>query len=219
MTSREQIEQILNKIEKKKQTSEDIDVLRQSLLASNHQTAIQLGKYNVNIEQGKDIHIGDRKYYSWDEKALKALINLIQFGEVDEGNLLVIKLNNARLKGEEGDRHTGSFYTYNVCLEDVCLEKSHDVTENNYHIQQYTIKGKWSSEVYKEINVFGLRVDRPWGSRKKPYGNFNVKVEFVNGKLAHNKIDVNRYDDSSNNYAANKAKQLIHSKIRNLSSF
>ncbi len=56
---------------------------------------------------------------------------MIQFGDVDEGNLLVNKLNNAQLKGEEGDRHTGSFYTYNVWLEDVSLEKSRDATENN----------------------------------------------------------------------------------------
>ncbi|MDJ0537092.1 MAG: hypothetical protein QNJ70_32195 [Xenococcaceae cyanobacterium MO_207.B15] len=40
------------------------------------------------------------------------------------------------------------------------MEKSHDATENNRHIEQYTIQGKWNSEIYKEINAFGLRVDR-----------------------------------------------------------
>ncbi|MDJ0537091.1 MAG: hypothetical protein QNJ70_32190 [Xenococcaceae cyanobacterium MO_207.B15] len=100
----EQIEQIFNRIEQKQQTLEDIEVLRHSLLAGDRQIAKQLGKYNVNIEQGQDIHIGDRQYYTWNEKALKALINLIQFGDVDEGNVLVTQLNNARLYGEEGDR-------------------------------------------------------------------------------------------------------------------
>lgn len=154
----------------------------------DRQIAQQLGKYNVNIGRGKDIHIGDRNYYSWDEEALKALINLIQFGDVDPGNMLVSQLNNVRLQGEEGDLQTGSFYSYHVWLEDVSLEQSHDAIENNHHNQQYIIQGKWNSEVYKEINAFGLRVDRPWGSKKKPYGNFNVKVELINGKLTHNKI-------------------------------
>ena len=125
---------------------------------------------------------------------------------------LVTKLNNAKLQGEEGDRKTGSFYTFNVWLDDVCLEKSQDFTENNCHIQQYTIKGKWNSKVYKEINAFGLRVDKPWGVNKKPHGNFTVAIEILNGRATQIKVDTVRYDDSANNYAADKAKQLINSK-------
>ncbi|NEQ36509.1 MAG: hypothetical protein F6K40_09555 [Okeania sp. SIO3I5] len=131
----------------------------------------------------------------------------------ENATLLVTKLNNARLQGEEGDRQTGSFYSYNVWLEDVSLESPHDSTENNRHVQQYTIIGKWSSKVYKEINTFGLRVDTPWGSNKTPYGNFTVKFEMINERVTNIQLDVARHDDSANNYAAEKAKQLIQSKI------
>ena len=176
----------------------------------------QLGKYNVNIGDGKEIHIGDRIYQQWDEKALSALVSMIQFGDVDTTNLLVTKLNNAKLQGEEGDRKTGSFYSYNVWLENVFLEKSHDSTENNCHIEKYTIKGKWDSKVYKEINMLGLRVDTPWGQKKAPHGNFTVAVEILNGRATQVNIDIVRYDDSANNYAAEKAKQLVNSTISEL---
>ncbi|KST65080.1 hypothetical protein [Mastigocoleus testarum] len=215
------IKRILNGI----QTDDDVEALRQLLLAGDRaatpeeyrQVLQQLSKYNVNITEAKEIHIGDRNYYSWNEEALSALVHMIRFhqsDDVDTANLLVTKLNNARLQGEEGDRKTGSFYTYNVWLEDVCLEKSNDSTENNCCTQQYTIKGKWDSKVYKEVNMFGLRVDKPWGLKKKPHGNFTVTVEILNGRATQVKVDVVRYDDSANNYAADKAKQLINSKIR-----
>lgn len=38
----------------------DINQLRQSLTASNGKDVVQLGKYNVNIGNGKDIHVGDK---------------------------------------------------------------------------------------------------------------------------------------------------------------
>ena len=213
MTLSEELKQILNRIEKGHQTEADINVLPQLLRDADRLAIAQLAKYNVNIGEGRDIHIGDRTYYDWDEEALNALVRTIRFGDVDEGNLLVAKLNNVQLQGEEGDRKTGIFYTYNIGLEDVSLEKSQDSTENNRQSQQYTIKGKWDSKVYKEINVFGLRVDRPWGKNKKPWGNFSAIVEILNGRVVQIKVDAARRDDSANNYAADKAEQLIKSKI------
>lgn len=100
MTFSEDLKQILDRIEKGQQTDEDITVLRQRLLAGDLQVVTQLGKYNVNIGQGQDIQIGDRIYYSWNDEAFRALVRMIQFGDVDEAHLLVTKLNNARLQGE-----------------------------------------------------------------------------------------------------------------------
>ncbi|NET14122.1 MAG: hypothetical protein F6K08_15405 [Okeania sp. SIO1H6] len=204
---------IINRIQSGNFNNSDLEYLRQQLQDNGNETLKQLGKFNVSIDEGREIHIGDRTYYSWDDEALSSLVRMIKFGDLDEANLLVTKLNNARLQGEEGDRKTGSFYTYNVWLEDISLENSHDFTENNQHIQQYTIIGKWNSKVYKEINAFGITVDRPWGSNKTLNGNFTVKVEIINGRVTNIKPDVARYDDSANNYAADKTKQLIQSKI------
>ncbi|NEO33176.1 MAG: hypothetical protein F6K36_22675 [Symploca sp. SIO3C6] len=204
---------IIERIESGDWNNYDIESLRQLLQNNDCETLQQLSKYSVVISEGKDIHIGDRNYYSWNDEALSALVRMIQFGDVDEANLLVTKLNNARLQGEEGDRKTGSFYSYNIWLEDVFLENLHEFTENNRHIQQYIIKGQWDSRVYKEINAFGVRVDRPWGRNKKPHGHFTVEVEMLNGRVPQIKAYAARYDDSANNYAAGKTEQLISSKI------
>ncbi|NEO47375.1 MAG: hypothetical protein F6K55_25910 [Moorea sp. SIO4A3] len=213
MTNRENLNTILKRIQSGEWNDSALKSLRQLLQKGNSEILQQIAKYNVYLEKGKEIHIGDRTYYSWDDEALSALVRIIQFGDVDEVNLLVTKLNNARLQGEEGDRKTGSFYTYNIWLEDVSLENSHDSTEDNRHIQQYTITGKWNSKVYKEINAFGLRLDIPWGHNKTPHGQFTVKVEILNGRVTEIKPDVARYDDSPNNYAADKVKKLIKSEI------
>ena len=160
----------------------------------------------------EDLIDGARRANSGNQKLKDVGNGVWNDGDVDTVHILVTKLNNAKLQGEEGDRKTGSFYTFNVWLDDVFLKKPQDFTENNCHIQQYTIKGKWNSKVYKEINAFGLRVDKPWGVNKKPHGNFTVVIKMLNGRATQIKVDTVRYDDSANNYAADKAKQLINSK-------
>ncbi|WP_016866409.1 MULTISPECIES: hypothetical protein [Fischerella] len=65
MTPPEHLKQILNRVEKGQQTDDDITILRQLLLDGDRQVVQQLGKYNVNIGEGKEIHIGDRIYNQW----------------------------------------------------------------------------------------------------------------------------------------------------------
>jgi serine/threonine-protein kinase len=78
MTISENLNQILNRIKKGQQTDEDIAVLLQGLLAEDGQVATQLGKYNVNIGEAKDIQIGDRTYLEFNNEAMQALIRTIQ---------------------------------------------------------------------------------------------------------------------------------------------
>jgi Effector-associated domain 10 len=60
------------------QTDADIETLRQLLTSGDRETISQLGKYNVNIKDGKDIHIGDRIYQQWDRESIEALVKTIQ---------------------------------------------------------------------------------------------------------------------------------------------
>ncbi len=62
MALSENLQQILNRIEKGQHTHEDIAVLRKRLLVKDSQVLKQLGKYNVNIGAVEGIHIGDRTY-------------------------------------------------------------------------------------------------------------------------------------------------------------
>jgi hypothetical protein len=68
---------ILDRIAKGQHTDADIATLCQILGWSDRQTKQQLGKYNVNIGEGKDIHIGDHIYLSWNEESIQALIQAI----------------------------------------------------------------------------------------------------------------------------------------------
>lgn len=64
--------------------------------------------------------------------------------------------------------------------------------------------------------MFGVRVDTPWGQNKTPHGNFTAAIEILNGRATQINTDIVRYDDSANNYAADKAKQLVNSTISKL---
>jgi GUN4-like/Effector-associated domain 10 len=73
------LEFILDRIANNQHTQVDISTLRKALgVADNRQISLQLGKYNVNIGEGKEIHIGDRFYYEWNDEAIQKLLEVIQ---------------------------------------------------------------------------------------------------------------------------------------------
>lgn len=78
MTPSNDLSTILERIADGTRTDADITALRQLLQTGDRQIALQLGKYNVNIGEGKDIHIGDRIYQKLDDEAIQAIIQAIQ---------------------------------------------------------------------------------------------------------------------------------------------
>jgi hypothetical protein len=78
METSEDISSIINRIASGEFTDVDIAALREMLDYGDRQVTLQLSKYNVNIGDGKEIHIGDRIYNQWDEEAMKALVKAIQ---------------------------------------------------------------------------------------------------------------------------------------------
>ena len=78
METSEDISSIINRIASGEFTDVDIAALQEMLDSADKQVASQLGKYNVNIGEGKEIHIGDRIYNEWGEEAMKALVKEIQ---------------------------------------------------------------------------------------------------------------------------------------------
>jgi hypothetical protein len=68
------INNIIERILQDTQTGADLEALGHLLENNNRETISQLGKYNINIGDGKDIHIGDRIYNQWDEDAIKTLV-------------------------------------------------------------------------------------------------------------------------------------------------
>jgi len=136
-------------------------------------------------------------------------------------------LNNARHKGEEGDRSGGSlaqvdfyseYYTYELELQQIEVRYSSSFESERY-IQNYIINGKWSSQVRLErwasILNRKMLVDAPWGANKKPYGNFSAKVQTIDGALGDAlNISVMHREDGPNKYASEKVEAFIESRIR-----
>ncbi len=86
------LDAIIKRIEAGIWTEADLIALRR-VLTSGEQTVQQLAKYNVNIGQGQDIHIGDRTYYSWNDEALRALACMIHFGiQISDGESIRSKI-------------------------------------------------------------------------------------------------------------------------------
>ncbi|HEY9691102.1 MAG TPA: hypothetical protein V6D15_02810 [Oculatellaceae cyanobacterium] len=73
MINLNQINQIISRIFQGIVEKSDIKILNQSL-KNDEEISFQVGKNIINISNGKNIHIGDRIYYEWNEDAIKALI-------------------------------------------------------------------------------------------------------------------------------------------------
>ena len=78
MANPEEINNVLNRIVAGEHTDADIAILRKVISSGDRQVASQLGKYNVNIGDGKEIHIGNCIYNQWDDQAIQALLKAIQ---------------------------------------------------------------------------------------------------------------------------------------------
>ncbi|MEO0826688.1 MAG: NACHT domain-containing protein, partial [Cyanobacteria bacterium J06642_9] len=64
---------IIQRIASDDASEADIEVLRQALRSEEGRSRLQLGKYNVHIEEGRDIHVGDRTYIEINDEAVRAI--------------------------------------------------------------------------------------------------------------------------------------------------
>ena len=91
MALSDELKSILDQIETGNHTATDVAALRRLLSSGSYQIVQQLdSKYNIHIEQGQNIQIGDRNYISWNNEAIQALINAIRAHQDEEkkGNYL-----------------------------------------------------------------------------------------------------------------------------------
>jgi hypothetical protein len=77
MSTSDELKNIVENLIAEVKIDEAIEVLRQAHECGEKIT-LQLGKSIVNIGQGKDIHIGDRTYVTWNDEAIQALIEVVQ---------------------------------------------------------------------------------------------------------------------------------------------
>ena len=81
MTISNDTNDIINRIQSGYFDNYDLNFLRQLLQNNDKETLQQLGKFNVSIDKGKEIHIGDRNYFNWSDEAIQAVVEVVQQGK------------------------------------------------------------------------------------------------------------------------------------------
>lgn len=74
----DELEAIFNRIDEGTCTERDRQILRERLLQADPALVSQLGKYNVSIAEGREVHIGDRITIEFNEQAMAQVIAVLQ---------------------------------------------------------------------------------------------------------------------------------------------
>ncbi len=79
MTNPSNPNDIIQRILNGTQTDDDVEALRQ-WLTSGGIKSLQVGKYNVNIGQGQNVHVGDKTYQGIDAEAIREVARAVVRG-------------------------------------------------------------------------------------------------------------------------------------------
>ncbi|MCG5060796.1 MAG: transposase [Limnoraphis sp. WC205] len=90
---------IIQRIQSGNWNDSDLEVLPQLLQNNDNETLQQLGKFNVSIDDGREIHIGDRNYFNWSDEAIQAVVEVVQAGKAvavfnPTGKVTIYNYNN-----------------------------------------------------------------------------------------------------------------------------
>ncbi len=135
---------------------------------------------------------------------------------MDDISLLVNNLSHAQLKEEE-EYITGQLYMCRVWLADISQEISQDEYYLTYHIQKYTLQGKWYSEIWQKMNLLGVQINKVFGKKKKSSGTFIVELGVLNGKIQQT-LMIETRGDSPDDHIFNTVGKLIHLEINKVVS-
>lgn len=153
----DELELIINKITEGKYTEAE---LSQLLLAfknkDNEQISLQLAKFNVNIGKGKDIHIGDKIYYQWNEEAVKSLIEVVEGNKEAIKNIFNSRKKNALLTYQEYSERAEKNITIThkaqlIGRENILTEIKELITKNTDIIVVYGAGGVGKTRLLLEL--------------------------------------------------------------------
>jgi Effector-associated domain 10 len=78
MQSFDEVEEIFRRLDNGTCTENDKQVLLQRLLLKDPALVSQLGKYNISIAEGREIHIGDRVTIEFNDQAAKQVVEVLR---------------------------------------------------------------------------------------------------------------------------------------------
>ena len=111
MTAPDELKAILNRIKDKTHTEKDLEALRQVITVDGNENRIQLGKYNINVAQGRDIQIDEHTYHGPDAEAIRNII----YEVLDEYETR----KNAEIDKRESDYKTDVVYSTLLAVQEI----------------------------------------------------------------------------------------------------
>lgn len=74
MAHSDDLERTFDRIAAGVHTDGDLRLLRAAIRPRDARSALQVGRYNIDLHRGKNIHIGDRTYYGADADTIRAVL-------------------------------------------------------------------------------------------------------------------------------------------------
>lgn len=74
MAHSDELERAFDRIAAGVHTDHDLRLLRAATRRRDARSALQIGRYNIDLHRGENVHIGDRTYYGADADAIRAAL-------------------------------------------------------------------------------------------------------------------------------------------------
>ena len=78
---------ILDRIATDTYSPDDLRRLRREMKVRGDKNVVQLGRYNVRMERGNNVHIGDRIYRGLEAEAIRDVLADVASGQIGRGSL------------------------------------------------------------------------------------------------------------------------------------
>lgn len=87
MATSDELRTILDRIASDTYSSDDLRRLRREITVRGDKNMVQLGRYNVRMDRGNNVHIGDRIYRGIEADAIRDVLADVASGQIGRGSL------------------------------------------------------------------------------------------------------------------------------------
>lgn len=87
MATKNELTAILDRVASNTYSTDDLRRLRHDITVRGNGNTVQLGRYNVRMEHGNNVHIGDRIYRGLEAEAIRGVLEDVAGGQIGRGSL------------------------------------------------------------------------------------------------------------------------------------
>jgi hypothetical protein len=150
-------------------TEADVVSLRQFLESGDREVKVQLAKYNINIADGKDIHIGDIIYQSVNSETVKGELESLLSSRSDPSSIRAFLKKHPKIIQRAFDCEIDSLILWDCPLNnhifDICISKYYPTT--NRHSWRVVQFGIVDGDILNSIEqcIDNINLLRNWASQ------------------------------------------------------